>query len=188
MRWLRSTWHLRAVAVLLVTSLLPTAVVWPEQAATHAPSNTHADWVRAQVRTAVEGTDRTAFEAALDTASESAAHSLQDFLRHFAAAYAQQDADLSLAELFGVTEGTHERVIDALQRRLAQVSRWAVVLRFSTAWHAGSFSSPRPLATAATLNAPDLFVVSRGDAVPHVHRALGRSLRHVLSALRPRAP
>jgi len=189
MRWLRSTWRLRAVTLLLVTSLLPMAVVWPKQAASRTPAKTHADWLRTQVSAEMDDADRAAFEEALRTAMETDARSLRDFLHHFIAAYVQRAEGPSLAQLFGVTAGAHGQIIDELQRRLAQVSGWAAVPRVSMALHAASSSSShRSPSEGAVLPAPHVFIALQAVSVRCCSRVLGSALIRTLSVSQPRAP
>lgn len=188
MRSLRSTWRLRAVALLLVVSVLPMTFVWPQQSTTPTPAKAHADWLRAQVNMEMDETGQEAFESALREAVEEEAHSLQDFLYHFVAAYAQQGEGPSLAQLFGVEEGSHEQVADELQRRLAQVSGWATIPRLAMAFKAFTSSSPRGVVDAVTVPEMRVFVAFRDVAISFVYEPAGDILVRTLSASRPRAP
>ena len=190
MRRLRTTWIQRGLAVLLVSSLLPMAFVWPAQAVQqHAAAESHADWLRSQVRLSMSATERAAFESALQDATSKQPQALRAFLQHFVDAYAQQEERPSLAALLGLAKGTHEHVINELQRRLAQVSGWAVVLRMSTALQAASVPAFARSAPDAVL-APTPFVPAALRVVgmqPLLHVG-GSALVHALSMARPRAP
>lgn len=190
MRWLRSTWRLRAVALLLAAGLLPVTLVWPQQAAPHTPDEAHADWLRSQVRSEMGDAERDAFEAALQAAVEAeAARSLEDFLHHFVAAYVQHAHGPSLAELFGVAEEANEQIADALQRRLTQVAGWAAVPRLVTAFQAPFFSSSyhSPAGTASCLASPAI-TAFQATVVRIAGLTLGVGLVRTLSTSRPRAP
>lgn len=189
MRWLRTTWKLRAVAFLLVTSLVPMALVWPKSPTARTPAETHANWLRTQVRAEMDDAGQAAFEAALERAVEAEARSLQDFLRHFIDAYTQRTAGPSFTQLFGVAGHTHWQVVQELQRRLAQISGWAAVPRLSTALHASSSSpSHRIPFGEAILSLPHVLVTLRAATVRFCSRVLGSALIRALVVAQPRAP
>lgn len=189
MRWLRSTWRLRAVTLLLVAGLLPLTVVWPKQTALQRTIEPHADWLRTQVSVKLDDTGRDAFESALETAAEANTRSLEEFLRRFVAAYAQRTAGPSLAQLFGLSEGARAQILDALQRRIVQVAGWAAVPRLSTAQQSiSSPSSHRSVDDATLLTLPHAAVVTCRAVVADGGSRLGEALLRVLSASRPRAP
>lgn len=190
MRRLRTPWIQRGLAVLLVSSLLPMAFVWPAQTGQqHAAADSHADWLRSQVRAPMSDTERAAFESALQDATDKQPQALREFLQHFVDAYAQQEERPSLAALLGVAHGTHEHVINELQRRLAQVSGWAVVPRMSTALQAASVPAfARSTPDAALTPAPFVPVALRAVGMQPLLHMGGRALVHALSMARPRAP
>lgn len=180
----------RALAVLLVSSVVPLAFVWPSPELQRTAAESHADWLRAQVRTPLEGDEHTAFEAALEAAEKASTPSLSVFLQRFVAAYAQQqEGGASLAALLGLSSESPQHIINELQRRLAHVSGWATTPRLTTTLHAATVSSSVRHATGA---AP--FVAPR--MVPHLHvvglRPLIEGVQHTpvwaLSQARPRGP
>jgi hypothetical protein len=190
MRRLRTTWIQRGIAVLLVSSLLPMAVVWPTQGAQQAAvADSHADWLRSQVRTAMSETERAAFESALQAAADKQPQALREFLHHFVDAYVQQGGTPALANLLGLPDGPHAHVINELQRRLAQVSGWAIVPRLSTALQAASVPAMgRSLIGAALISAPRVPAVLCLVGEQPLLFSDGSALVQVLSMARPRAP
>lgn len=176
------------MVLLFGASLLPVALVWPQQTVTRAPTQAHADRVRAQVRAEMDDRTREAFESALQAAVDKGARSLQEFLRDFAAAYTSSPTGSSLAQLFGVADTAHGQIVDELQRRLAQVSGWAAVPRLTGALQASASSSHRSLTKVAPLPEPHAFVAYWRTIAHFDAPSLGDILVRTLSASRPRAP
>lgn len=192
MRRLRATWIQRGLALLLVGSLLPASLVGPSSPdVQRSVSDTHADWLRAQVRTSMSAAERAAFEAALEAATEARPHALRTFLQHFVAAYVDEGGGAaSLAALLGLSDGSHEHVVNELQRRRAHLTGWAVVPRLSTL----AVSVP---ATARGLLTHGAAVLGETRLALRPLRRVGtqpllrdgaNGLAQILSALRPRAP
>lgn len=189
MHRLRTTWLQRGLAVLLAGSLLSISVGAAPQGASSAAAEAHADWLRAQVRVHLSNAEQDAFEAALTAAIDAAPGALHAFLQHFMAAYTQQDGGPSLAVLLGVTQGSHQHLINELQRRLAQLSGEAVIPRLATALHGTAVpSGARAGADAAVLNVPNILMSRHGLDVRTSLKVSGNTLVHILSLARPRAP
>ncbi len=190
MRRLRTAWIQRGIAVLLVSSLLPMAFVWPAQGAPQASvADSHAEWLRSQVRAQMSDPARAAFEAALQAASDEKPQALREFLRHFVDAYVKQGESPSLAALLGLSEGPHAHVINELQRRSAQVSGWAIVPRMSTALQAATVPAlGRSLLDAALIPAPLVPAALRLMGEQPLLFSDGSALVQALSMARPRAP
>ncbi len=188
MHRLRLPWMQRGVVLLLASSLL--AMVWPNDGA-RAPSDSHADWLRSQVRVTLDASDQAAFEAALQSAADTQPGALSDFLRHFVDTYVRQDAGLPLATVLGLPGGdTHQHALNELQRRLAQQSGWALAPRLTLSLKAAvdgttSLRTASPSALfadgLALITQPATRVVWRAAQV----HAIGQ---HSLSSARPRAP
>lgn len=134
MRWLRSTWQLRSLVILLMTSLVPVTLFVPGQSTAQSnASSAHAEWLRAQVAVAPEGDVEAALNEALDVAQATAsAQSLQGFLQAFAEAYQAQEPAQSLAELFGTPDRTDDGFVEYLQRQFSEGLDVAPLPRFST--------------------------------------------------------
>jgi len=175
------------VVLLLVSSLL--AMVWPNDGA-RTTSDSHADWLRSQVRVTLDASEQAAFETALQSAADTQPDALSDFLRHFVDTYVRQDAGLSLATVLGLSGDTHQHVLNELQRRLAQQSGWALAPRLTLSLKAAvdGTTSLRTASPSALLADGPALVAQR---VAHLLwtaapvRAIGQ---HVLSPARPRAP
>jgi hypothetical protein len=177
----------QGVVLLLVSSLL--AMVWPSDG-TRATSDSHADWLRSQVRVTLDESEQAAFEAALQSAADTQPGALPDFLRHFVDTYVQQDAGLSLATVLGLSGDTHQHVLNELQRRIAQQSGWALAPRPTVSLKA-AVDGTTSLRTAS----PSALLADVPGLVAHrVHRLLSAAIpmravaQHTLSPARPRAP
>ncbi len=111
MNRLRSTWGMRAVAGLLVASLLPVTFATAVHAAQHTSS--YADWVRRQLRIPADE----AITQALETAEKSQPRSLEAFLAVFVEAYAAQQPERSLARAFSARDLSNKALISYLEGR-----------------------------------------------------------------------
>lgn len=189
MRWLRSTWRLRVLVALMAASLLPLAIVMPEQASLSAAAQPQADWLRAQVENQPEGAAREAFEQAIEEAHASGAQTLDDFLQAFTEAYQHQATGPSLAELFEAPDLSGEQLICYLQRRYAQVSGVAAVPRIRlTAKAASSPSLDRSLSTISTAPVSFLWSVALGSSIRRIDVRTWGCLIHILFSAQPLGP
>ena len=187
MHRLRAPWMQQGVVLLLVSSLL--AMVWPSDGA-RATADSHADWLRSQVRVTLDESERAAFEAALQSAADTQPGALPDFLRHFVDSYAQQGARLPLATVLGVSGNTHQHVLNELQRRMAQQSGWALAPR-PTALLKASVDGTTSLRTAppsALLTDVPALVAQRAHRLLWAAIPMRAMAHHTLSPARPRAP
>ena len=123
MNRLRSIWGMRAMAGLLLASLLPVTFASAVQAARHTAS--YADWVRLQLRIPVGE----AIEQALEVAEESRARSLEDFLTVFVEAYEAQQPEQSIAHAFSTRDLSNDALISYLEGRYLRFVGDAVLSR-----------------------------------------------------------
>ena len=132
MRWLRSTWRLRSLVMLLMASLLPVTVVVPGQSAVDSATSSHADWLRTQVEATPEEDVQDAFEEAIEVAATSSdAQTLQGFLEVFKDAYEAQNPSQSLAELFGMADRSSDAIVRYLKGQLSEGLELAPLPRLS---------------------------------------------------------
>lgn len=182
-------WMQRALVLLLVSSLL--AMVWPSEGASHTTSSdSHADWLRSQVRVTLDASEQAAFDAALQSAADTEPDALPDFLRHFVDTYAQQGAGLPLATVLGLSGDTHQHVVNELQRRLAQQSGWALAPRPTLSLKAAvdGTTSLRTASPSALLADAPRVIAQRALSVQWAAAPLRAIAQHILTPARPRAP
>ena len=152
MNRLRNKWGMRAVAALLVASLLPVTFA----AATHAtrPTTPYADWVRLQIRMPADAV----VVQALEVASESRARSLETFLIAFVEAYEAQHPERPLADAFSADGLSNEALISYLKGRYIGFAGEAVLprLTLSAATVLVNHVMKRGMASLALLTRSDL--------------------------------
>lgn len=153
MRWARSKFLSRVLAVLLIGSMLPPLLAPSNRAASSSLYGSYSEWLRAQLLVPADAT----FERALLGATESKAKSFEQFIDAFFQAYEAHGPDAPVSKAFTGRDLSNEALWSYLQRRYTRIAGEGVLtrLRFAAA-SGGTFASASADAAFAAGSTPSV--------------------------------
>ena len=122
MRWVRSTWLGRCVAIVLVGTMAPAVLTPTSASASNLLTRSYAEWIRSQLLVS----DDPVVNRALDEAAEAGGTTFESFVEAFLDAYEARYPAVPAARIFTDRNLSNQALIGYLQRRYTGIAPEAV--------------------------------------------------------------